>query len=83
MYLRKGINTTSLDSVKTCIMSYESLRQDFDGCMRLYKDFVKQSSADDRQLLGIAAPSKKNSIGNKSITFPLNTANMNQMIDMR
>ena len=40
-YLRKGIKNMILDSVKTHIMSDESMRQDFDGCVTLYKDFVK------------------------------------------
>ena len=38
--LSKGINTTSLKSVKIRIMSDESLHQYFDGCMTLYKDFL-------------------------------------------
>ena len=50
-------------------MPDESLHQDFDGCVTLYKDFVKQSSADNSQSLGILASSTKNSSGNKSVTF--------------
>ena len=50
-------------------MSDESLRQDFDGCVMLYKDCVKQSSADVRQLLGITASSTDYSSGNKSVMF--------------
>ena len=69
-YLSKGINTTSLDSVKTRIISDESLRQDFEGCVTLYKDFFKKLSADDRQLLDIAASITNNASGNKSVTFP-------------
>ena len=38
-YLIEGINTTGLDSVKTNIMSDESVRHDFDGCVTLYKNF--------------------------------------------
>ena len=53
-YLSEGINTTSLDSVKTRIMLNEILHQYFDGCIMLYQDSVKQLSADDRKLLGIA-----------------------------
>ena len=68
-YPREGIKTTSLNSVKTHIMSDESLHQYFDGCVKLYKDFVKQSSTDDRQLLGIATSSTKNSSGKKSVKF--------------
>ena len=52
-YLNKGIKTTCLESVKTRIMSDEILIQDFDGCVTLYKYFVKLSRADDRQPLGI------------------------------
>ena len=68
-YLSEVIKTTSLNSVKTRIMSYESLRQGFDRCVTLYNDFVKQSSVNDRQSLGIAATSTNNSGGTKSVTF--------------
>ena len=50
-------------------MSDEILRQDFDGCVTLYKDFVKQSIVDDRQLLGILVSSSNYASGNKSVTF--------------
>ena len=40
-YLSEGIKTTSPDLVKTRIMSDEILREYFDGCVTLYKDFVK------------------------------------------
>ena len=56
--------------IKTRIMSDESLRQYFDGYVTLYKDFVKQSSANNRQSLGIAIASTNNATGNKSVTFP-------------
>ena len=69
MYLSKGSNTTSLDSVKTLIMSDESLRHDFNGCVTLYNDFVKKLSTDCRQSLGTAASITNNASGNKSITF--------------
>ena len=48
MYISEGMKTTSLDLVKTCIMSDEILHQDFDGCATLYKDFVKQSIMSER-----------------------------------
>ena len=51
-------------------MSDKSLRQDFDKCVALYKNFVKQSSTDDIQSLGIAVSITKNASGNKSVTFP-------------
>ena len=47
----------------------ESLRQDFDGCVILYKEFLKQLSVDNRQSLGITAPRPNNDSGNKSVTF--------------
>ena len=53
-YLSKGINTTSINSVKIYIMSDEILRQDFDN----------------RLLLGIAESSTNNASGNKSVIFP-------------
>ena len=68
-YLSEFIKTTSLYSAKTYITSDESLRQDFDGCVKLNKYFVKQSITDDRQSLGIAASITNNSSGNKSVTF--------------
>ena len=51
-------------------MSDKSLRQDFDKCVALYKNFVKQSSTDDIQSLGIAESITNNTSGNKSVTFP-------------
>ena len=43
-HLVAGIKTTALDSVKTRIMSDAALRQDFDACVNLYKDVIKQKS---------------------------------------
>ena len=40
-YLSEGIKNTILDSVKKRIIPDETLRQYFDGCVTLYKDFVK------------------------------------------
>ena len=37
--------------------------------MTLYKDFVKQSSADNRKSLGIAVSSSNDASGNKSVVF--------------
>jgi hypothetical protein len=50
-HLVNGIKTTSLDSVKTRIMSDAALRQDFDGCVNLFQDFIEQrsSSAEPRE----------------------------------
>ena len=68
-YLSDGIKTSSLDSVKTRIMSDASLRQDFAACVTLYKDFVKQDTQNKKNELGIAAVgadlNKKVSFANK------------------
>jgi hypothetical protein len=42
-YLLDGIKTDKFDSVKTRIMSDASLRNDFDSCVKLYQDFIKQT----------------------------------------
>ena len=68
-YLGKSIKTTDIDLVKTRIMSDESLRQDFYGCVTLYKDFVKQSSAENTQVLVIATSGTNNDSGKESVTF--------------
>jgi len=41
-YLVGGISTNALDAVKTRILSDAPLRCDFEGCVNLYKDFIKQ-----------------------------------------
>lgn len=43
-YLLDGIKTDKFDSVKTRIMSDAALRNDFDACVTLYQDFIKQTS---------------------------------------
>ena len=42
-HLMDGIKTKVLDSVKTQIMGSAALRNDFDACVNLYKDFIDQS----------------------------------------
>jgi hypothetical protein len=42
-YLLDGIKTDKFDSVKTRIMSDATLRNDFDACVTLYQDFIRQS----------------------------------------
>ena len=42
-HLMAGINTKVLDPVKTQIMASAALRNDFDACVNLYKDFIEQS----------------------------------------
>ena len=67
-YLSNNIKTTGLDSVKTRIMSDEVLRQDFCGCVTLYKDFVNKSNVESL-FLGIVLISLNNASGNKSALF--------------
>ena len=38
-----GIKTKILDPVKTQIMASAALRNDFDACINLYKNFIEQS----------------------------------------
>ena len=38
-----GIKTKVLDPAKTQIMASAALRNDFDACVNLYKDFIEQS----------------------------------------
>ena len=42
-HLMAGIKTKVLDPVKTQIMASAALRNDFDACVNLYKDFIEQS----------------------------------------
>ena len=42
-HLMAGIKTKVLDPVKTQIMASATLRNDFDTCVNLYKDFIEQS----------------------------------------
>jgi hypothetical protein len=44
-FLIEGIKTDKLDSVKTRIYSDATLRSDFDACVTLYQDFIKQMSS--------------------------------------
>lgn len=44
-YLLDGIRTDKLDSVKTRIMSDATLRNNFDACVTLYQDFIKQTAS--------------------------------------
>ena len=43
-HLMAGIKTKVLDPVKTQIMASATLRNDFDACVNLYKDFIEQSN---------------------------------------
>ena len=43
--LTSGIKTDRFDTVKTQILASPALRNDFDGCVNLFTDFIKQKSA--------------------------------------
>ena len=43
-HLLKGIKTTAIDSVKMRIIADATLRTDFDVCLNLFQDFIKQCS---------------------------------------
>ena len=45
-YLTAGIKTTSLDHVKTRILSDASLRENFSACVNLFQDFITQKEAE-------------------------------------
>jgi hypothetical protein len=62
-FLLAGIRCTTLDAVKTCIISDEGLRADFARCVTLFKDFVKQTAQTTNTQLGIAAMSVNNGGG--------------------
>ena len=53
-FLNEGIKSTSLDAVKTRIMSDNALRGDFAQCVTLYKDFIKQQGLHERNSLNIS-----------------------------
>ena len=46
-YLLEGIKTKELDNVKTRILSDATLRSDFDMCVNLFQDFIKQTKANE------------------------------------
>ena len=54
-HLLNGIKTDRLDSVKTRIMSDQTLRNSFDDCVILFKDFIAQASSMKNPTLEIAA----------------------------
>ena len=45
-YLLRGIKTKEFDHVKATIIESATLRKDFDACVNLFQDFIKQSSGD-------------------------------------
>ena len=62
-HLLDGIKTTSLDTVKTRIMSKATLQSDFDGCVNLFKDFIDQLSSSE--VCDVLIPAVKTGGGQK------------------
>ena len=54
-HLIDGIKTTSLDTVKTRIMSEAALCSGFDGCVNLFTDFIDQRSSSEVRKVQISA----------------------------
>ena len=48
-YLCEGIKTNKLEVVKTRILSDATLRSDFEACVNLFQDFIKQSPSEERE----------------------------------
>ena len=59
-YLIDGIKTKDLDPVKTQILANPTIRNDFDACVSLYKDYIEQTSNEPRHLNIAAVHSKDN-----------------------
>ena len=53
-HLLDGIKTSEFDACKTQIQSSSTLRNDFQACVTLYKDFIKQSDKKGTTTLTIA-----------------------------
>jgi hypothetical protein len=64
-FLLAGIRCSTLDAVKTRIISDEGIRADFTRCVILFKDFVKQTVQTTNAQLGIAAMSVNGGGGGK------------------
>jgi hypothetical protein len=62
-HLVDGIKEKRLDTVKAQILSDNALRNDFDRCVGLYKDFIKQT-ADETRDMNISATNSSNNPGN-------------------
>jgi hypothetical protein len=48
-HLLDGIKDKSLDVIKAQVMSTPALRVDFDACVTIYKDYIKQTEPDPRE----------------------------------
>jgi hypothetical protein len=74
-HLLHGIKTNKLDTVKSTIMADASLRNDFDRCVNLFKDFIVQSGMQqnvrDSEISAITHEKSKHNNGgnfNKQVT---------------
>ena len=53
--LMNGIHADRYDAVKTRILSNEALRGNFDQCVSLYQDFIKNQVQDGKESFSVAA----------------------------
>jgi hypothetical protein len=69
-HLLAGIKTSSLDVVKSRIMSDATLRSNFDACVNLFQDFLKQTNATVKEVTIAAVKSgkQKELKGDQSVT---------------
>ena len=70
-HLLNGIKTKDLDPVKTRILSDTTLCNDFDACMSLFKDFIKQARTQGAQVLNISALKSGDKLHPKTVRFQL------------
>ena len=64
-YLLGGIKTKDLDPVKVQIMASPGLRQDYEGCVNLYQDYIAQHAPTQRDYNVSQVGSNKKDGGSK------------------
>ena len=65
-HLIEGIKSAKLDTIKATILSSSEYRNSFDGCVTLYKDFIKQSEG---QLdMNVSLVKQDKSMSNKNVS---------------
>ena len=64
-YLLGGIKTKDLDPVKVQIMASPGLRQDYEGCVNLYQDYIAQHAPNQRDYNVSQVGSSKKDGGSK------------------
>jgi hypothetical protein len=69
-HLLNGIKSSALDAVKTQIMANHSLRNDFNACVSLYKEFIAQMATEQpkEMLVAALATGRFNKRVNKDVT---------------